>query len=77
MKTIRGRPRCGDDLYDFILAKIPPNPGPLRDAVLEFMLHGECGHANPNAPCMDLDNKSRSKIFPKVATELTMILCHV
>lgn len=66
------KPRCGEDLDDFISAEIPPNPGPLRDAVLEFMLHGECGEANPRAPCMDNEGQHCTKHFPKVISVCLM-----
>ena len=42
----------------------------LYQIVTKFMMHGPCGVANPNSPCME-DGKCTKK-FPKDFTEVTM-----
>ncbi|XP_038706450.1 uncharacterized protein LOC120001991 [Tripterygium wilfordii] len=54
-----------EDINRVICAEIPDratDPA-LFNVVSRFMLHGPCGLANPNAPCMR--NKKCSKHFPK------------
>ena len=57
----------------FISAKIPNREkDPLAyDVVAEFMMHGPCGYAETNAPCMK--NSSCSKKFPKQIRNETTI----
>ena len=66
------KPRDGEDLDDYICAELPTEAGPLRDAVTEFMLHGECGATNPKAPCMDEDGTRCTKHFPKEFAPATL-----
>lgn len=58
------KPRCGEDLNDYVCAELPPQDGPLRQAVLQHMLHSECGPGS-GQPCMDDDDKFCKKNFPK------------
>lgn len=69
------RPRVAADVDEIVCAELPPDPltfpeGPLREQaarlethVLTSMVHGPCGNANPNSPCMK--NGVCSKGFPK------------
>jgi hypothetical protein len=60
---------CDD--YDSIVSAELPDPDKHPElflTVTSCMLHGPCGHLNPNAPCMVEDNKGYkvcSKGFPK------------
>ena len=66
-----------------ISAEIPPDPSEatseemrnarqsLEDIVLQNMVHGPCGSANPNSPCME--NGKCSKGFPKEFVKETSI----
>ena len=58
------KPQCGEDLNDYVCAELPPQDGPLRRAVLQHMLHSECGPGS-GQPCMDDDDKYCKKNFPK------------
>lgn len=60
-----------DDIYRIIFAKIPDRQTytNLYDLVKEYTMHGLCGNANRNSPCMV--NKRCSKYFPKDFNEKT------
>jgi hypothetical protein len=65
------KPRCSEDVDMVISAEIPDpvvNPR-LHKAVVDFMLHGPCGHDNPTCPCMK--DGACSKQFPKAFQENT------
>ena len=66
-----------------ISAELPPNPDDtddpmekaqrqrLQDIIVKNMIHGPCGSANPNSPCMD---KGRcTKNFPKDFQKMTSV----
>jgi hypothetical protein len=46
-----------------VTAEIPAEGHPLRNLVIQHMIHGPCGDLNPTSPCM-IDNKC-SKQYPK------------
>ena len=54
----------GEDLNDYVCAELPPQDGPLRQAVLQHMLHSQCGPGS-GQPCMDDEDKYCKKNFPK------------
>lgn len=56
-----------EDIDKIISAELP---NPEEDSigyssVAEFMVHGPCGNANMNSPCMNKETKLCSKYFPK------------
>jgi hypothetical protein len=61
------KPRTSDDFDQFISAEIPDKilQPELYEAVTTHMIHGPCGDANPQCPCMDADTQECSKQFPK------------
>ena len=66
------KPASPDDYDAYVSAEIPDvniSPG-LHSIVVQHMIHGPCGLANPNSPCM-LDNKC-TKDFPKQFNEKTI-----
>ncbi|XP_021716916.1 uncharacterized protein LOC110684794 [Chenopodium quinoa] len=45
--------KCPEDYDKFVCAEIPPASDPiLRKIILRHMMHGPCGHLNPQCPCM-------------------------
>ena len=53
-----------DEYDEFVSAEIPPETRPLaRETVLNNLVHGPCGDANPSCPCMK--NGRCSKGYPK------------
>ena len=65
--------RQPSEIDKFISAEIPnPKTNPLEyNVVAEFMIHGPCGIAKTNAPCMK--NSQCSKRFPKQLRNETII----
>ena len=59
------RIQAAEDVDQYISAELPdPAFDPQGYKVVsEMMIHGPCGSANPNAPCMD--RKECTKNFPK------------
>ena len=55
-----------------VCAKLPDKQAfpELYQIVSKFMMHGPCGIANPNSPCME-DSKCTKK-FPKDFTDVTL-----
>ena len=47
----------------------------LYQIVSKFMMHGPCGVANHNSPCMEYDKCTKK--FPKDFTDVTMAGCQV
>ena len=68
----RDKPRTPAKIDEMVCAEIPsPTTDPeLYETVTSFMLHGPCGTANPNAPCMQ-DGKC-GKGFPKAFCDETL-----
>lgn len=62
-----------EEIDKLISAKWPdPVTEPLLfETVKTRMVHGPCGAANPNAPCMDPETKTCTKHFPKQFTDHT------
>jgi len=61
-------------MYDKIVCAELPNPDilpKLYKAVTTHMLHGPCGHINPQCVCMDKDTKKCSNEFPKSFCDFT------
>ena len=77
------RSLTAEDVDKLISAELPPNPAEvddpdvkqerkdLQEIVLTNMIHGPCGNANPNSPCM-VDGKC-SKGFPKPFAKETIM----
>lgn len=67
------KPRKPSDYDNIVLAELPdPQRYPkARETVAKLMVHGPCGHFNPNAPCMV--NGTCSKGFPKSFAEETTV----
>ena len=59
------------DVDRFISAQLPDDNDPLYDYVKRNMMHGPCGHHNPNAPCMRSGVCFRG--FPKNFCEVTTL----
>ncbi|XP_071037788.1 uncharacterized protein [Parasteatoda tepidariorum] len=67
----RSKIRTKDDIDKFVCAELP-NPNieqRLYDIITKCMIHGPCGHLNPNSPCMR--DGECSKKFPKEFNECT------
>ena len=70
-----------------VCAEFPPSPECVQDEVardqrkqleeivLGSMVHGPCGEANPNSPCME--NGRCTKKYPKDFVRETIVLCHL
>jgi hypothetical protein len=69
------KPRGPEDYDKFVCAKLPDSntQSTLYDVITSCMLHGPCGDANPNSPCMEGEPGHRrcSKQYPKEFTEQT------
>lgn len=67
----RDKPKTIEDYDQLISAEIPDKDTDPEayETVTKFMIHGPCGHLNPNSPCM-VDGKC-SKRFPKEFAEET------
>ena len=76
------RPITSDSVDDVVVAELPPpsqqtavetgGDGPsLENIVLQNMIHGPCGEANPNSPCME--NGKCSKGYPKEFMKQTIV----
>jgi len=70
------KPRTPADIDSIICAEIPcqTTHAELYETVVTFMLHGPCGTANPNAPCM-LNGKHKGKCdkrYPKAFCDETL-----
>ena len=61
------------DIDKIIMAQIPDRAvhPELYDIVVRNMVHGPCGHYNPNAPCME--NGKCTKHYPKEFLEVTTL----
>ncbi|WVZ95295.1 hypothetical protein U9M48_041079 [Paspalum notatum var. saurae] len=70
----KSAPLTTSDIDKLISAQLPdPSVDPVGyEAVKTFMIHGPCGPANPNCPCMV--NGACSKRYPKEYSEKTAIL---
>jgi len=57
----------GKDIDRIISVELPdPKLYPrMVEAVKNYMIHGPCGAANVNSPCMDPTKKKCTKYFPK------------
>jgi hypothetical protein len=69
------KPRCAEDVDNYICAEIPDKDADpeLYQIVSTCMMHGPCGAANPNAPCMK--DGCCSKGYPKQFQENTDMTC--
>ncbi|KAJ1685676.1 hypothetical protein LUZ63_017066 [Rhynchospora breviuscula] len=62
-----------NDIDSYISAELPnPDTKPIAYSVVtEFMIHGPCGHARPNSPCMKKGHCSKN--FPKEFHDSTVM----
>ena len=50
---VKTEPRTPAEVDKVISAEIPGQDEPLlRQAVIDFMIHGPCGQLNPDSPCV-------------------------
>ena len=62
------------DDYDSVVCAEIPNPvtcPDLYNIITRQMMHGPCGHLNPDCVCMDRDLRTCTKHFPKQKSEQT------
>ena len=67
------KPRTVADYDSVVCAEIPDNDKfpELHQIVTKFMMHGPCGAANANSPCME--GGKCSKKFPKEFMQETVV----
>ena len=65
------RPKSADDYDKYVSAEIPQLLAPeLYQIVIQHMIHGPCGQANKNCPCME--NGTCTKQYPKQFQQKTI-----